>query len=276
MRHSLKRDLFPHHDPTLRHATAPSVAALTRADVRRYYRDVFRPDLTTIVVVGKVTPQHARAVIERYFGHWKARGPKPETLLPPVPPNRPATTVVPNPSRVQDKVMLAETLGLNRLNPDYYALQLGNHVLGGGFYATRLYRDLRENGGLVYYVGSDFEVGRTRAVYFVNYACNPPNVSKARAIIERDLRQMQTTPVSARELRQAKALVLREIPLSESSVDAIASGYLHRVRLGLPLDEPTRAAHRYAALTAKQVQQAFAKWLRIGDLVQVSEGPAPQ
>jgi zinc protease len=274
--HSLKRDLFPHHDPTLRHATAASVAALSRADVRRYFRNVFRPDLTTIVVVGKVTPHHARAVIEHYFGHWKADGPKPETLLPPVPPNRPATTVVPNPSRVQDKVMLAETLGLNRLNPDYYALQLGNHVLGGGFYATRLYRDLRENGGLVYYVASDFEVGRTRAVYFVSYACNPPNVSKARAIIERDLHRMQTTPVSARELRQAKALVLREIPLSQSSVDAIASGYLHRARLGLPLDEPTRAAHRYAALTAKQVQQAFAKWLRVGDLVQVSEGPAPQ
>jgi hypothetical protein len=54
------------------------------------------------------------------------------------------TTYVPNDARIQGKVALSETLGLNRSSPDYYALQLGNHVLGGGFYATRLNRDLRE------------------------------------------------------------------------------------------------------------------------------------
>jgi zinc protease len=118
-------------------------------------------------------------------------------------------------------------------------------------------------------------VGRTRAIYFVSYACDPPNVSKARAIIERDLRQMQTTKVGRERLRQAKALVLRELPLSESSVDQIAAGMIHRARLGLPLDEPARAARRYFKLTAAQVQAAYAKWLRVGDLVQVTEGPAP-
>ncbi len=65
---------------------------------------------------------------------------------------RPSTTHVPDASRVQDKVTLAETLTLTRTNADYYALELGNHVLGGGFYATRLYRDLREKNGLVYFV----------------------------------------------------------------------------------------------------------------------------
>ena len=92
-------------------------------------------------------------MIEKHFGSWRASGPKPETLLPPVPPNRPSSTSVPDHSRVQDKVTLAETLGLNRANPDYYALQLGNHVLGGAFYATRLYQGMREKSGLVYYVG---------------------------------------------------------------------------------------------------------------------------
>ncbi len=272
---ALKAGLFPAHDPVLRHATPASVKSLTLADVRSYYHKAFRPDLTTIVVIGKVTPELAKHTIEKYFGAWKAHGPRPDVELPPVPANRPSTTAVPNNRRVQDKVILAETLGLNRFNPDYYALQLGNHVLGGGFYATRLYRDLRENAGLVYYVGSSFEVGRTRAVYFASYACDPPNVSKARAIIERDLRQMQTTKVGQARLRQAKALVLRELPLSEASIDQIAAGLLHRARLGLPLNEPSIAAKRYYKLTAAKVQAAFAKWLRVNDLVQVSEGPAP-
>jgi zinc protease len=60
---------------------------------------------------------------------------------------------VPDSSRVQDKVTLAETLTLTRTNADYYALQLGNHVLGGGFYATRsVSRPCAKKAGLVYFV----------------------------------------------------------------------------------------------------------------------------
>ena len=183
---------------------------------------------------------------------------------------------VPDSSRVQDRVVLAETLGLTRFDSDYYALQLGNHVLGGAFYATRLYRDLREEAGLVYTVESEFEFGRKRSVYLAMYACDPPNVAKARDILVHDLRQMRDQPVGARELRQAKALLLREIPLAEASMSDIANGLLDRADKGLPLDEPTLAAKRYVALNARQVQAAFVKWLRPGDLVQVSQGPAPK
>ncbi len=267
--------LFPKNDPTLRQATPATVSALTLDDVKAYYQHVFRPDLTTIVMIGKVTPAEAKAVVEKYLGGWKASGPKPPTVLPAVPDNSPATTAVPDKSRVQDNVTLAETLKLNRFSPAYYSLELGNHVLGGGFYATRLYQDLRQNAGLVYYVSSSFNFGKTRTIYQVNYACDPPNVSKARAIIVRDLKEMQSKPVSSHELRQAKTMLLREIPLSESSVGRIAGGLIYRSTMGLPLDEPTLSARRYVKLTAPDVQKTFAKWVRPDDLVQVTEGPAP-
>lgn len=270
---ALRTALFPKQDPTLRETTPASVAALSMADVRNYYRRVFRPDLTTIVVIGNVAPAQVRAEIERAFGAWTAAGPKPETRLPSVPPNTPSAAVVPDASRVQDQVILAETLALNRYDPDYYALELGNHVLGGAFYATWLYRDLREEQGLVYYVDSSFQVGKTRAVYMVDYASDPANVAKARAIVTRDLKQMQTAPVSAAELLRAKTLLLRQTSLAEASVDSIAAGLISRTVLGLPLDEPVRAARRYLALTAKQVQAAYAKWLSTARLVQVTQGP---
>jgi zinc protease len=273
---ALRVGLFPQEDPTLREATPVSVSSLSHQDVLDYYGATFRPDLTTIVVMGKVTPEQARTVIERYFGPWKATGPKPDTNLPPVPANKPLAFAVPNTSRIQDEVTLAQTLGLVRSNPDYYALELGNHVLGGAFYATRLYRDLREETGLVYYVSSSFTVGLKRSLYVATYGCDPANVAKARAIVERNLREMQTTPVTAAELRQAKALLLREIPLSESSVDDIAQKLIDRATHDLPLDESTRAARRYLNLTAEEVRAAYAAWLRPGDLVQVVEGPPPQ
>jgi len=275
-RQALNSALFPKTDPSLRYATPATVSALTLQDIRDYYQNAFRPDLTTIVVIGNVTPEEAKTIITKYFAGWKAVGAKPETDLPVEPSNKAATTAVPNARRVQDEVTLAETLGLNRFNSDFYALELGNHVLGGGFYATRFYRDLREKGGLVYTVSSTFNVGRTRGVYQVQYGCDPPNVSKAHNIVARDLKDMQTEPPTAHELEQAKALLLREIPLSESSVDAIAGGMLSRATLGLPLDEPIQAARRYVALTPEDVRAAFAKWLRPDDLVQVTQGPAPK
>ena len=273
---ALKEGLYPKDDPALRQATPETVKSLTSANVKDYYGKVFRPDLTTIVVIGRTTPQAASQVIGKFFGDWKATGPKPEVLLPPVPPNQPLAIAVPDARRVQDQVTLAETLQLTRSNPEYYALQLGNHVLGGGFYATRLYQDLRETSGLVYYVASEFDVRRTRGQYVVAYACDPSNVAKARTIVVQNLKQMQEQPVGDDDLQRAKALLLREIPLSESSVDDIAQGFLRRVELNLPLDEPTRAARQYIKLSAENVKAAFAKWIRPDDLVQVSQGPAPQ
>ena len=275
-RHALRKALFPKNDPTLRQATRSSVASLTLADVKDYHRKIFRPDLTTIVVIGDITPSRARTVIKKFFGHWEARGAKPVTDLPAVPANLTPTTIsVPNNRRVQDAVILAETVELTRSNPDYYALELGNHVLGGGFYATRLYQDLREQTGLVYYVGSDFNIGKTRGEYLVRYACNPMNVSRAYTIVQQNLKKMQTTPVKTEELNQAKAMLLRQIPLSEASTENIAEGFLSRDELEIPLDEPTRAARQYLTLTAEAVQSAFAKWIRPDDLVQIIEGPPP-
>jgi zinc protease len=272
-RRALKTALYPQHDPTLREATPASIASLTLQDVREYYRKVFRPDQTTIVVIGKVDPERAKAVIERHFGPWEAVGPKPDILLPPVPLNAPSTTAVPDASRVQTQVTLAETPGLTRSAPDYYALVLGNHVLGGGFYATRLYQQLREQTGLVYHVSASLEATQTRSIYTIDYACDPDKVSKARAIVVHNLQDMQTRLVSRDELRQAKAMLLRHIPLAESSLDSIAHGLISRSVLGLPLDEPIRAATHYVALTAEQVRAAFQRWLRLDHLAQVTEGP---
>jgi zinc protease len=272
--HALESALRPKNEPDPDTDTSGSVSSLSLADVRKYYRTVFRPDLTTIVVIGNVTPERARSVIEHNFGTWKAHGPKPSTLEPPEPTNPPSNTEVPNASRVQAEVTLAETLPVTRSNPDYYTLNLGSHVLDGGFYASRLSRELRENTGLVYSVSSTLEAGPTGASYTINYGCDPRNVSRARAIIVRDLKDMQTHVLSEETLNQAKVLLLQQIPLSESSVQSIADGLISRTRDELPLNEPAEAARMYLKLTPRQVQAAFAKWIRPQDLVQVTDGPS--
>lgn len=275
-RREIRSALYPAGDPTLRQALPSTVESLSLADVKAYYDNVFRPDLATVVVIGDVDPDRAKEAVADAFGAWKAAGPKPDTDLPPVPGNRPSASTVPDASRVQDEVTLAETVGITRTHPDFYALKLANGVLSGAFYATRLYRHLREEAGLVYSVDSVLDAEKTRSLFAVFYACDPPNVSKVRALVERDLRDLRERPVLPAELRRAKTLLIRRIPLSESSLDGIAHGLIGRALEGLPLDEPLRAARRYREMTAEELRAAFARWIRPDALAQVVRGPAPE
>lgn len=272
---TLLEALLPRGDPELREPTPQKVSSLTLKDVLNYYQNTFRADVTKIVVIGDITPEEAQKEIMKWFGSWKAEGPKPELDLPPIPPNKPSASQVPDPTRLQDQVTLSEELPMNRFDQDYYPLQLGNNVLGGGFYATRLYHDLREKTGYVYTVDEALEAGRTRTQFVVSYGSDPVNVPKARTIIEQDLTAMQTTAPSADELGQARAMLIRQIPLRESSESKIAGGLLARSLMGLPLDEPVRAAERYERLSGEDVRAAFAKWIRPGGLVEVVQGPTP-
>jgi zinc protease len=273
---ALRKGLYPKGDPMLRKATPETVAALNLADVKKYYAKVFRPDMTTIVVIGDISPKRAKAEVEHYFGGWKSFGPKPDTTLPKVPLNKASVVAVPDSSRVQDEVRLVETLGLDRGNPDYYPLQVGLHVLSGAFYATRLYRDLREQTGLVYMVDAFIDAGKTRSLFGVVYGCDPQNVTKARSVIRRNLLEMRKLKVTDEELLQARTLLLRQIPLSRASTGSIALGMLGLVEKDLPLDEPERAAARYRKISARQVRKAFARWIRPDDFVQVTTGPEPE
>jgi zinc protease len=268
--------LLPPKDPSLREATPKTISTLALDDVKQYYAKAARPDLTTIVVIGDVTSDEANGVITKWFGGWKSAGEKPEVTLPKVPLNAASVVTVPDPSQLQDIVHLAEIVGITRFDPDYYALQMGNHVLGGGFYATRLYHDLRQVNGYVYNVDVKLDARKTRADYTVTYGCDPANVSKARQLVQRDLVAMQKEEVSPTELQQAKSLLLRQLSLRAASEDDLAGSLLGFAEMDLPLDELNRASSRYAGMTAAEVRAAFAKWIRPDSFAQVVRGPAPQ
>ena len=273
---ALTKALVPAGDPALREATPQSVMGLSLADVQAYHAQVLRPDLSTIVVVGKVTPQEAERVVAQYFGSWKAEGPKPQVELPSVPASAASQAVVPDATAVQDTVVLAETLGVNLHDPAHYALNLGTQVLSGGTFASRLYHDLRVKAGLVYYVNGMPDWGLTRSRFVMNFGCDPDKVSQARSLALRDLKAMQDTPVTPAELTRAKAQLMRTIPLGESSIGAIGGRMLYYAQHDLPPDTATVAARHYLALTAPEIQAAFKKWLDPARFATVIKGPAPK
>jgi zinc protease len=275
-RYGMDKALLPVGDPQLRFAKPLNVMRLTLFRVKRYYERTFRPDMTTIVIVGKVDPAQAKSVVEETFGGWMASGPRPDVDYAAVPANKRSQFHVPDASASQDSVQLAQTIDVTRDDPVRFALNLGNQVLGGGFYASRLYRDLRDKSGLVYNVGTSFDLGKHRSTYAVSFGADPDKVAAARAIVVRDLKQMQHEPVSEADLKRAKGILLRQIPLGESSFGAIGGQLLQLSTEGKPLDAMTIAGQHYLQLTAPQVQQAYAKHIRPDGFVTAVKGPAPK
>jgi len=276
MMRALMKGLLPAGDPGLREATPKTVDALTLSDVKGYFSKVYRPDMTTIVVVGDVTPQLAKAEVEKYFGAWKAAGPKPDVVPKPVASNPASYTVVPNAYASQDQVLLGQMLDLNIHNPDRYALQLGNEVLGGNGFASRLMVDIRVNHGYAYGAGSGLSFDRSRSIFYVQYGSDPDKVKPVDGLIVKNIDAMRGMPVMPDELTNAKQARIRSIPLGVSSVNKIARSLLEWSINGEPLDEPMVAAKHYLDLSATQVQDTFKKYVDPAHLVQVVQGPAPK
>ena len=272
----MNKALLPATDPALRYATPKNVTGLSLDKVKQYYAQTFRPDMTTIVIVGKVDPTQAKQVVEEAFGSWKAEGTKPNVDYAAVPANKPGQLNVPDTSASQDSVYMAQTVDVTRNDPARFALNLGNKVLGGGFYASRLYHDLRDKRGLVYTVSTGFNLDAHRGTYSVSFGADPDKVAAASKIVVHDLKQMQQAPVSETELKRAKGILLRQIPLGESSFGSIGSQLLTLSIEDKPLNAMTLAGEHYLKLTAKDVQQAYAKHVRPDDLVMAVKGPAPK
>ncbi len=267
--------LLPAGDPALRYATGQSVMSLTPAKLKAYYAKTYRPDETTIVVMGNITAARAKTLVEKYFGQWKAQGSKPNLDYPAVPLSKARDVLVPDPIRSQNRVVMAETLDLDFTNPDHFALDLANDLLGGGFYASPLYRVLREQNGLVYTLGSRFGFSRHRGRYTLSFGAYPKNVDKARQLAIKVLDNAMAKPMSPTQLHLAKSIGLRQIELTGQSVDGIANGWISRSEDGLPLDWDYVMARHFERLTAPEIQQTLKKYLDTSRLSVIQLGQKP-
>ncbi len=268
--------LLPFNDPELRRPTVASVQGLSLEEAKAYYAKTMRPDLTTIVVVGNVTSAQARASIERAFGGWHAVGPTPVVDLPPVPLNPPGDVKIPLPSIHQDYVTLEELVLVPRSSPQYYPLLLGNTVLGGGSLGpeqSRLFRDIRQNAGLVYSIDSQFVSSGSRSHFLVEFACAQGNEPRIESMIDDELTQLRKEPIGDFELGLMKASVVRRVVLGDASASDIGETLLSDAVNGLPLDQTHIDAQHLLATDAHAIQAAFAANIHPENFVRTIEGP---
>lgn len=276
--HAVNLAILPKDDPVLADSTPQSIRALTRPDVETFFKKAYRPDMTTIEIIGDIEPDTAKAAIEGAFGAWHANGPKPDVVLPPIP-SPPVTTLqMDGAGRAQDAVLLYQPLGLHigahENLRDLAAFSLENAVLSGGF-TSRLYKALRRDAGLVYGVSSSPSIDRTRSVFTITFGADPSKVAQAEAITSATLYDLRASPVPTAELLPIKAAYLRTQPFAAASLSSIAGIDLSLATSDQPLDQPNRLTAAIAATTPADMQRVFAREVDQEKFLTFIFGPKP-
>jgi zinc protease len=237
-----------------------SLARLTAAQVREFYRKHYVREAASIAIVGDVDAAAARALAER-AGAALAPGPPPAPI--PDAPGAPAAASVSLPHDATQTHVRIGHIGMRVGDPDYFPLYVGNHVLGGGGLVSRLFEEVREDRGLSYSAYSYFQPLAVAGPFYAGASTRNDQLETALAAIRDTMRGFIEHGPTEAELERAKRNIVGGFPL-RIDTNAKVLEYLAMIaRYGLPLDYLETFPRRVEAVTVEAVREAFRR--RLGD-----------
>jgi zinc protease len=254
------------HPPT---GTRESLARLQREELAAFHRRYYVARNLTLALVGAVSRAEAEALAERISSALPAGEPAPP--LAEVKPLAKARHIHREFPSAQTHILVGAP-GIRYGDPDYFALTVGNEILGGGAFTSRLTAELRQRRGFTYGVYSSFQPMRAQGPFQISLSTRADQTTEALKIIRRLLGDFVRTGPAEDELRAAKASIVGGFPLSTASNSSII-GYLGAIGFyGLPLDYLDQYLAQVQQVSAADVRAAFARHVRPDRLLTVTVG----
>lgn len=240
-------------------------------DMLSFYQRHVRACDARVTLVGDVNRAQAHAIVEELMAGLSSRSCKPlPTIAEVVPLDAPQILRVPF-NAVQAQILIGQP-GIPRSDPDFMALTLANHILGGGGFSSRLMQEIRERRGLTYGIFSYFSPGRHAGPFAVSMSTRPDQADEAVALIHQELRRFIKEGPTDDELSEAKASLINGFALRLDSnrklLDNVASMAWH----DLPMDHLDTWTARMDAVTREQVMSALQRVLDPDRMVTVILG----
>ncbi|MEO7714587.1 MAG: pitrilysin family protein [Capsulimonas sp.] len=272
-RNAIYPSTHPYSSPTLDEQEA-FVKGVTRDDLAAFYAAHYAPDKMVLTIVGDVDTQTAIDGVKKYFGDWAKKGDLPDISIPAVAaPTGPfQTIVIPVPDKAQVDVRYGFPGGLKRSDPDFYAENVLNFILGGGTLASRLGLSVRDKMGLVYGITSSVDARLGEGPFGVRYGSNPANVDKAADEMLSQVQMIHDKGVTKDEVAQAISYLTGSYAVTLSTNSAVAGQLLTTQVYGLGLDYIQKRNDLYRAVTVDQVNAAAKKYLKPGSGVLAISG----
>lgn len=247
-----------------------AIARLTRSDLRAFYRTHYSVSNVVISLMGDITRAEAEAIAIRLTAGLSRAAALP--ALPKPMPAAPSDTRIAHPS-TQSHVLVG-AVGMARNDPDFFALFVGNYVLGGGGFDSQLMREVRDKRGYAYSAYSYFLPMMEAGPFQLGLQTKLEQTDDALTVARATLRQFIASGPTEAELTQAKSNLTGGFPLRIDSNRKILE-YLAVIGFyRLPLDYLDTWVDRVNAIDVSAVKQAFARRIDPDRMVTVVVGGA--
>ncbi len=250
------------------HSTAASVEGITRDDIASFHHRWFLPESFVIAVSGDFDRAEMIAKLEKIFPGIHSGGGSPR-----IPTNTtfcaPGIYLVNKPDVNQGRVSMFLP-GIQRDNPDFYAVTIMNDILGGGGFTSRILNRVRSDEGLAYSAGSRCSGG----VYFpltftALFQSKSRTVAYAASIVLEELKKIKDAPVTDGELNIAKRAYIERFPRNFATKAQVAGVLASEEFTGRYATDPQYWKNyrtKIAAVTVEDVQRVAKKYLTLEKL----------
>ena len=264
--------LYPGDNRSLVLPSPDAIKKISREQIIAYYAKNFRPDGGRVAVMGDISARQIAPKLEKIFADWKGSAPKPPEL-----PMHGAIAekkiyLIDRPNSVQTTLYVGNH-AIDRVSPDYIAVQVMNRILGSGP-ASRLFRNIREDKGYTYGIGSGFS-----ASHYYNHFVTQTNVrtevtGPALEELLKEFRDIRDRAVPAEELENAKRALVASFALSTESQATALNNALTIKQYGFPADYWDTYPEKISAVTAADVQRVARKYIPVDNVQIVAVGDA--
>jgi predicted Zn-dependent peptidase len=262
MMQEFARVMYTDAYPAGRPLTPAQAGALQRDDLLAHFERFVRPDNMFLAVVGDFSVDELAAKVRARLGDWHAGGPLNLPSVPAVEPRFERGVFVVPRNLTQSNVVLGH-FGIRRTNPDRYAIQLMDMILGGGGFTSRIMERLRTEEGLAYSVSSSFPTTtRDISLFRVIVQTKNENVPRAVATILEEMARMRDAPVTAAELDGAKEALINSFVFRFTSRFSVVTQLLTLELEDYPPDYLETLLDRYRAVTREDVLRVARQYLR--------------
>ena len=249
--------------------TEASVKAIPQASLREFYQRYYRPNRSIMAIVGDISHQEMTEALNQAFRSWGKGEPPPDPLALPV--AQESGTIRVSKDLTQANLILGQR-GVGRENPDYYALQVMNYILGGGGFSSRAMDSIRNQRGLAYSVYSYFSAEKGHGIFQFVMQTKNETALQAIDIAKDEIRRMRQTPVSDAELNDAKDYLTGSFPLRFDTMGKVANFLAQVEYFELGLDYPERYPDLIRRITIDDVRRVAQKYLEPEKMITVIVG----
>lgn len=271
---SVRSLLYPSDHPysRLSSGTVETVSRITLDDMKAFHK-LYHPASSIISVVGDVDPDAVITQLEQIFGQWSPGDAPPTYTLPNVPPLQGIQRRdIAMEGKVQSDILWG-VHGLKRNDPEYYAVRVGNMILGRLGLGGRLGDNVRENQGLAYQAYSVFQAGDEAGPWFAGAGVNPANVERALEAIVHEIDTFRQDGPTDEELADAQAYITGSMVLGLETNDGIANTLIDIEYYNLGFDFIDRYPDIINSVSHEDIVAVAQKYLSTETYVVAVAGP---